>query len=34
MDKHGTVFSGEGLFWCIPVDARLDGGGCRGENRL
>ena len=32
-DKRGPIFSGKGLFWRIPVDARLGGGGCRGENR-
>jgi hypothetical protein len=21
------------MFWCIPVDARLGGGGCHEENR-
>ena len=31
-DKRGMVFSGECLFQRIPVDARLGGGGCRGEN--
>ena len=32
-DMRGLVFSSKGLFWRISVDARLGGGGCRGENR-